>query len=153
MRCGKRNVKRRSGFTLIEVLLVVGILAVLAAFVVPNLMSQGDQARQELAKAAIGRNGPIAKALDAYKWDMGKYPETDEGLDALMQPKSEVDDERYKGPYVGNDEIADPWGRAFMYRSPGEFHEESYDLWSIGADGEDQEGREGSDDIKNWKEK
>ena len=140
--------KRRHGFTLIELLLVAGILAVLAAFALPSLMGQATKARIQLAEAAIGRNGPIAKALDSYKWDMGRYPETDEGLEALMKRKSEVDDEHYDGPYIENDEIKDPWDNPFEYRSPGEFHEDSYDLWSHGPKQDDD-----SDDIKNWIEK
>lgn len=143
-----KHSKRRSGFTLIELLLVAGILAVLAAFAIPSLMGQATKAKIKLAEAAIGRNGPLAKALDGYKWDMGRYPETDEGLDALMKKKGEVDDERYGGPYIENDVIKDPWSNPFEYRSPGEFHEDSYDLWSKGPNTEDD-----SDDIKNWIEK
>ena len=146
----RRQVRRKRAFTLIELLLVAGILALLAAFMVPRLMGQGEKVRKDLAKAAIGRNGPIAKALDAYRWDMGKYPDTDEGLNALMQPKGEVDDERYNGPYLENDKISDPWGYEFKYKSPGEFHEDGFDLYSIGPDGKDDSGKEGTDDIKNW---
>ena len=148
----RKNVRRRRAFTLIELLLVAGILALLAAFAIPRLMGQAEKAKIKLAEAAIGRNGPIAKALDAYRWDMGKYPETDEGLPALMQAKSRVDDERYGGPYMENDKIEDPWGNAFNYRAPGEFHEDSFDLWSSGPDRKDDGGKEGSDDIKNWDE-
>jgi general secretion pathway protein G len=148
----RRNVRRNRAFTLIELLLVAGILALLAAFAIPRLMGQAEQARIKLAEAAVGRNGPISKALDAYRWDMGQYPETDEGLKALMQPKSRVDDERYGGPYLENDKIEDPWKSEFNYRSPGEFHEDSFDLWSSGPDRKDDNGKEGSDDIKNWVE-
>ncbi len=145
--------KRRSAFTLIEVLLVAGILALLAAFAVPQLMGMATKAKIALAKSAVGRNGPIAKALDAFKWDMNRYPDTDEGLEILMMEKDEVDDERFDGPYLNNDKIEDPWGKPFEYRSPGEIREKAYDLWSSGLDGKDDEGKEGSDDIKNWIEK
>lgn len=145
--------RRKRGFTLIELLLVAGILAVLAAFAIPALWGQAEKAKKKIAEAAIGRNGPIAKALEAYKSDMGRYPETDEGLDALMQPKDRADDERYDGPYIQNDEIKDPWGEPFMYKCPGEFHEDGYDLWSKGPDFVDDGGKEGSDDIKNWIER
>ena len=86
---------------------------------------------------------------------MGKFPDTDEGLAALYQSKKEVDDERYKGPYLEGafEELKDPWGNAYEYRSPGEFNEEEYDLWSWGPNVEDEDGKEGSDDIKNWIEK
>jgi general secretion pathway protein G len=148
----RRQRQVRRGFTLIEVLLVAGILAVLAAFAIPALFGQAQQAKIEIAKAAVGPNGPIGKALDAYKWDMGRYPETDEGINALLQTQDEADDERYKGPYLKNDVILDPWNNEFGYRSPGEVHEDGYDLWSFGPDGEDNEGKEDSDDVKNWKE-
>jgi len=150
MRTHKR---KQQAFTLIEVLLVAGILALLAAFAIPRLMGSAEKAKADIARAAIGRNGPIAKALDSFKWDMGKYPETDEGIKALMEPKTRVDDERYNGPYLENDKITDPWGEEFNYRSPGEFHEDSYDLWSSGPDRKDDNGKDGSDDIKNWIEK
>ncbi len=149
----RKTVRKRRAFTLIELLLVAGILALMAAFMVPRLMGMGEKAKAKLAEAGVGRNGPIAKALDAYRWDMGRYPETDEGIDALLQPKSRVDDERYGGPYIENDEVRDPWGSEFEYRSPGEFHEDGFDLWSCGPDTKNDGGREGSDDIKNWIEK
>lgn len=143
----------RSAFTLMELLLVAGILALLAAFAVPKLFETATAAKIDLAKAAVGPNGPIANALQRYKYDMGRYPETDEGLDMLLQSKDEADDERYKGPYLGNDRIEDPWGNPFEYRSPGDVHEDGFDLWCRGPDREDNGGKEGSDDIKNWIEK
>ena len=93
------------------------------------------------------------KALDTFNWDMGRYPDTDEGLSILLKKKGEVDDDRFDGPYLENDVIADPWGQPFEYRSPGEIHEDGFDLWSTGKDGKDDNGKEGSDDIKNWIEK
>ena len=149
----RTNRRRRSAFTLIEVLLVAGILALLAAFAVPKLFGLADQAKNDLARTAVGRNGPIAKGLDAFNWDMGRYPTTDEGLAILLRKKSDVDDDHFKGPYLDNDRIADPFGEPFMYRSPGEVHEDSYDLWSKGKDRKDDGGKEDTDDIKNWIEK
>ena len=152
-----RRRDRRSGsaFTLIEVLLVAGILALLAAFAIPRLFSQAQQAKVDLGKASIGRNGPIAKALKSYKWDMGEYPETDEGLQALFERKDSGADERYKGPYLEGtyEELLDAWGNPFEYRFPGDVNEDGYDLWSIGPDRKDDGGKAGSDDIKNWIEK
>ncbi len=148
--------RRRSAFTLIEVLLVAGILAVLAAFAIPSLMGTAEKAKEKLAIAMIGRNGPIAKGLTSYKWDLGKYPDTDEGLAALFRPKEfKKEDERYGGPYIEGrfEELRDPWNQPFEYRSPGEMNEDGYDLWSKGKDIKDDGGKEGSDDIKNWIEK
>jgi general secretion pathway protein G len=140
---------------LIEVLLVAGILAVLAALLAPRLFSQADEANRRIARAQVGRSGPIAKALGAYRMDMGKLPDTDEGLAALFQSKSNADEERYKGPYMEGTypELKDPWGFPFEYKSPGDFNEDEYDLWSVGKDGKDDGGKEGSDDVKNWLEK
>lgn len=152
----RTSFRKRSAFTLIEVLLVAGILAVLAAFIVPNLFGQANKAKEDIARAAILGNGSISKALDSYKFDMGKFPDTDEGLAALFQPKEKKkDDPRYDGPYMKGifEQLKDPWGNPYEYRSPGEINEDSFDLWSKGLDGKDDGGKEGSDDIKNWVEK
>ena len=148
--------RARRAFTLMEVLLVAGILALLAAFALPQLMKTARKAEVKLAKAAVGRSGQIAKGLDFYRTDMGRYPDTDEGLAALFESKSRRDeDDRYDGPYMKGtiEELVDPWSQPFEYKSPGEFHEDGYDLWSRGPDGVDDGGKEGSDDIKNWIEK
>jgi len=148
-------IRKRSGFTLIEVLLVAGILALLAAFAVPRLFGQAQQARVKIAQAAVGRNGPISKGLESYKWSMGKYPDTDEGLAALFVPKTAARDEKYDGPYMEGviEELKDPWGNPFQYKSPGDVNEEGFDLYSMGPDGQDDGGKEGSDDVKNWIER
>lgn len=145
--------RKRSGFTLFEVLLVIAILALLAAFVVPSFLNIGEQAKKDTAKAAIGRTGPIAKALKLYRMAMGKYPEGEEGLRELYEaPDEDVEDESQKkwtGPYIEDPEsLKDPWGHEYGYRFPGEHGDENtYDLWSNGPDGE--EGTE--DDIVSWK--
>jgi general secretion pathway protein G len=150
-----KHQRRRRGFTLIEVLLVAGILALLAAFAIPRLFSTALQAQIKLAEAGVGRNGPLGKALESYKWDMGRYPESDEGLAALYVKADARDNDRYKGPYMEGayEELKDPWGQPFSFRSPGDIHEDGYDLWSRGPDGIDDGGKEGSDDVKNWIEK
>jgi len=148
--------KKRSAFTLIEVLLVAGILAVLAALAIPSLMGTATKAKINIAKSQIGRNGAIPKGLNSYKWDMGKFPETDEGLKALFKPKDfKKEDKRYDGPYIEGrfEELKDPWNNPYEYRCPGQMNEDEYDLWSWGPDGKDDGGKEGSDDIKNWIEK
>ncbi len=150
-----RRVRRNRGFTLMEILLVVGILALLAAFVVPNLITAGDQAKIGLAETAIGGNGPIATALLRFRNDVGRFPESDEGLAALYEKPRSIDEDRegeiWKGPYLEGrpEDLRDPWKREFRYKCPGDVNDKGYDLWSLGPDGKD--GTE--DDIKNWREK
>ncbi len=148
-----RSWKRRSGFTLIEVLMVAAILALLAAFAIPALMRQGEKARADICRASVGRNGPIAGSLNNYRFDVGTYPSTDEGLMALYEiPRSvDEDDKLWQGPYMEGpyEELRDPWNQEYQYKSPGEFNEDGYDLWSVGKDR--REGTE--DDIKNGLEK
>ena len=143
---------RRSGFTLIEVMMVAAILALLAAVVVPQLVKSGDKARTDLCRSQVTRNGTIARALKQYRFEIGRYPDTDEGLLALYEIPDSVDEEsgKWNGPYLEGDleDLEDPWAQEYEYKSPGEFNEDSYDLWSIGRDGEDGT----DDDIKNWRE-
>jgi general secretion pathway protein G len=140
----------RKGFTLIEVLLVVGILALLAAFVVPSLMRSGDQAKEDLARAAVGRTGPIANAIQKFRFDTGQYPEELADLTSREVPEYlEIDEDKWKGPYIEDvNSLKDPWENEYQYVTPGEINEDSYDLWSNGKDGE--EGTE--DDLTNWTE-
>ena len=144
--------RTRRGFTLLEILIVVGILALLAAFVVPSLIGAQDKAKIDIARSAIGRSGLIATALKQYRLDAGKYPDTDEGLEALYKRPSSIDadSKKWRGPYLEGDpeDLVDPWDEEFIYVSPGKFNEDSYDLSSKGPDME--EGTD--DDIKNWKE-
>ncbi len=144
----KRIVRR--GFTLIEVLLVAGILALLAAFVVPNLIGAGQQARIDLAKAAVGRSGPIATQITKYHFDNGALPEELADLTSREVPDSlDIEEKDWKGPYIEDaDSLVDPWNTEYQYRAPGEVNEDGYDLWSNGPDKE--EGTE--DDLKNWRE-
>ena len=134
-----------------EVLLVIAILALLAAFVVPRFMRVGEQAKIDMAKAAIGRTGPFAKGLDLYRIAMGAYPEGEEGLLMLIEEPEEDEEttKKWRGPYLEDEEsLKDPWGNEYHYRFPGEIAEDKYELWSDGPDGE-----EGSDDdIVSWKD-
>ena len=149
------QMKRRSrrAFTLLEILIVVGILAVLAAFVVPSLIGAGEQAKIKIAEAAVGRNGDIANALKRYRFDVGTYPTSEEGIEALYRIPSGIDDQAkiWKGPYLEGtpEELRDPWLEEFVYVAPGKFHEDSYDLSSKGPDRKEDT----DDDIKNWSEK
>jgi len=133
----------RAGFTLIELLLVMVIIAILAAVVVPKFVGRGQQARITAARADIAS---LELALDAMEIDTGRYPTTEEGLNALMQQPANVRD--WHGPYLSR-APQDPWGNPYVYRYPGQHNPNGYDLFSMGPDM--QEG--GGDDIDNWSER
>jgi general secretion pathway protein G len=135
---------RRSGVTLIEMLVVVVIIAVFAAVVGPRLLNQGDKARVVAARQQIDN---FQLALGQYHLDTGSYPSTDQGLAALrVQPSGA---EQWHGPYLAKDVASDPWGHAYVYKYPGE-HGDEPDVVSYGADG--QAGGEGLNaDIQSWK--
>lgn len=137
------NVRKQKGFTLIELMVVVVILAILAAFVVPMVMDRPDEARIVKAKQDIAS---ISSALNLYKLDNYRYPTTEQGLEALVQkPETEPVPQNWK-PYL-KQLPKDPWGRPYLYVSPGEHGD--FDLYTLGADG--QEGGEGANaDIGNW---
>lgn len=118
----------QAGFTLIELLVVMVILGLLAALVVPSYMRQGDKARVTTTRAQIEMLGT---ALDTFRLDIGRYPTSQEGLEALRERPSGVD--RWDGPYLKKEVPKDGWGNPFLYRSPGE--KEPYELQSYGADG------------------
>ncbi len=139
---GKRIKKR--GFTLIELMIVIIIIGLLAGLVGPKLFGKLTQAKQKAAKAQIELFGT---ALDAFRLDVGRYPTTEEGLKALREKPSGV--EEWKGPYLPKDIPLDPWGRPYIYKCPGDHGE--YDLLSYGLDG--VEGGEGENqDIVSWKD-
>jgi general secretion pathway protein G len=136
--------RRERGFTLIEILVVVIIIGLLAALVGPKLFGKVSGARLNAAKAQIELFGT---ALDAFRLDTGRYPTSEEGLKALREKPSGL--EGWQGPYLPKEIPADPWKRAYVYRSPGEHYD--YDLISYGLDG--VEGGEGENqDVVSWKD-
>ncbi|MEA3405616.1 MAG: type II secretion system major pseudopilin GspG [Pseudomonadota bacterium] len=138
----KRNGKQ-SGFTLIELMVVVVILAVLAAFVAPKLMDRPDEARLVKAKQDISA---ISSALQLYKLDNFVYPTTDQGIEALVTEPTDDPQPKHWKQYL-EQMPTDPWGNPYLYLSPGEHGD--FDLFTYGADG--QEGGEGvSATIGNW---
>jgi general secretion pathway protein G len=140
----RRSAKGARGFTLIEIMVVVIIIGLLAAFIVPRVMNQVDNAKVTKAKADIQA---LESAITMYRLDNSRYPTTDAGLQALTQKPSDPSVKNWKGPYL--DRISkDPWGNDYQYAYPGT-HGKEYDLFSMGADG--QPGGEGLDaDIGNW---
>lgn len=137
----------RKGFTLIEIMVVIAILALLAALVAPKLMGRTDDARITDARVQIKN---IETALKLYKLDNGNYPSTEQGLGALItKPTVGVLPKAYKdGGYLDSKKVPkDPWGGDYLYISPGEHGD--YDLFSYGSDG--ARGGEGKNaDINSW---
>lgn len=137
------NTKKQQGFTLIELLVVLTILAMLAALVVPRVFHSLEKAKVDTARAQISA---IESALGAYRLDVGSFPTTEQGLQALRVQPSGV--ENWDGPYVPKDIPMDPWGHPYVYRCPSEHGD--YEIISYGADG--REGGEGNNqDIVSWK--
>lgn len=133
----------RRAFTLLEVLMVIVILGVLAALIIPQFAGTQDRANKDLTKSQLESLG---SDLERFKLHCARYPSTEEGLAVLLvKPSTEDLAEKWAGPYIKK-EAKDAWGRPLQYRSPGQYNQDSYDLWSTGKDGQD--GTE--DDIKNW---
>jgi len=134
---------KTKGFTLIELLLVMVILVVLAGMVAPRIIKQAGQAKRDAVKVEI--DGNLALALDIFALHNDRYPNTDEGLQALITKPSGLD--RWQGPYLKKMRTPrDPWGHLYIYVSPGT-NNPDYDLSSYGPD-----GVESDDDITNWEE-
>jgi general secretion pathway protein G len=120
---------RTSGFSLLEIMVVMSIIGLLMALVGPNLIRQRGKAEVQSASVQINQLGT---ALDSFRLDCGRYPGTQEGLNALRSKPPGLD--RWDGPYINKDIPLDPWSRPYYYRSPGEGGR-PYDLFSYGADG------------------
>jgi len=138
---------RRLGFTLIEVLVVIVVIAILATFVAPSIFRNVGDARVATAKTQIEALGT---ALDAYRLDNGAYPTTAQGLGALWTRPVIDPPGNWRQPYLRKSVPQDPWGHAYVYLAPGRANAQGYDLLSYGADG--VVGGEGDNaDITSWK--
>ena len=140
---GRKNQLRISqrGFTLIELLIVMIILGLLAALVAPKMFQKVGTSKQKAAKAQISMLGT---ALDAFRLDVGAYPSSRKVLKRCARTRPGA---AWDGPYLSKEVPPDPWGRPYVYRSPGDHGD--YDLYSLGADG--QEGGEGENaDVLGW---
>jgi len=130
------------GFTLVEILVVLVIIGLIAALVGPRLFPKLGKGKQAAAKAQIELLG---QALDQFRLDVGRYPSTQEGLNALM---TNPGIEKWEGPYLKKELPVDPWNRPYLYQQPG-IHGE-YDLYSFGSDGA-QGGDGEAADVASWK--
>lgn len=139
----KRLRTKEGGFTLLELLVVLGIIAMLAGVVGPQVMKHMGASK---TKTAIVQIADLSAALDMYKLDVGRYPTSEHGLQALIEKPNDVD--RWNGPYLRKNRIpVDPWQQPYFYKSPGEHGK--FDLYTFGAD--QKEGGEGEDqDIVSW---
>lgn len=133
----------QAGFTLLELLVVLGIIAMLAGIVGPQVMKHMGESKTKAAKVQIE---DLAATLDMYKLDLGHYPTTGEGLQALVESPDSAS--RWNGPYLQKSKVPlDPWQNEYHYVAPGEHGK--FDLFSYGADG--KEGGEGEDqDVVSW---
>lgn len=150
MRHRTNHTARRQGFTLMEVLLVLVILVVIMGFAVPSLLGSKKKADIDSAKTQIGL---FRTALEKYALDLNTFPTTEQGLDALTEKPSDLEEEQssnWAGPYISTgakEAPKDPWGHKYSYEFPPTHGNGEYpDIWSAGPDGKD--GTE--DDIVNW---
>jgi len=142
--CGLASRARRSsGFTLLELLVVMVLIGMLAGFVAPRYFAQVGKSQIKVARAQLDA---LDKALDQFRLDVGHYPTSEEGLQALVvAPSGET---HWAGPYLKKGVPADPWGRPYIYQLPST-HGGDFDLLSYGKDG--RPGGTGEDaDITNW---
>jgi len=140
MKRPSHHIHCRQGFTIIELILVMVIIATLAAIVIPKFAGRSEQAKLTAAQAQISS---ISLALDAFEVDTGSYPRSG-NLNLLITPPNDATG--WKGPYLSKGIPLDPWGNAYTYDYPGKHNTNGYDLVSAGPD-----GRMGTDDdINNW---
>lgn len=137
---------RKQGFSLIEILIVIALIAVLATVAIGNLGGIFGGQQEKIAQVFVEQT--LKTALVPYRLDVGNYPSTEEGLDALVKAPAGKE-KKWKGPYLEASTVPlDPWDNPYKYRFPGTKNVNAvrgYDVWSLGPD-----GVESADDIGNW---
>jgi general secretion pathway protein G len=147
MRMKGDRVRSPQGFTLIELIVVIAIIATLAAIVAPAIFQNVGDAKTNAAKSQIEMLG---LALNSYRLDNDAFPSTDQGLDALRTMPTIGDiPKNWRGPYLTRVLGNDPWGRPYVYKSPGIVNPKTYDLYSLGKDGK-AGGTDEDADITSW---
>ena len=137
--------KKSHGFTLVELMVVVVVIGILAALVVPSFVGQTKEAQVGAAKGTVAE---LESAVERFYVNMDRYPTVEEGLKVLVDPPTDDEGKKWRGPYI-KQLRDDPWGHPYQYAAPGTHHTSSFDIWSRGADGAD--GGEGLNaDIGNW---
>lgn len=137
-----KKTRRRAGFSILELLLVLVILSILAGIVGVRIAGQSGKTKVKAAKVQLEN---IKTAISRFELDTGRFPTTQQGLDALYEEPSGVDG--WDGPYLEQRVVDDEWGKPWQYRAPGT-HNNDFDLYSYGPDG----SQGGDDDIVNWSE-
>jgi len=141
----QRNLKNQRGFSLMELLIVMVILGLIASLVGPKLFGKLGKAQQKTAKTQIEM---LMSAMDAFRLDVGRYPNQQEGLSALAaNPGTGGGLDKWDGPYLKKAVPNDPWGNPYHYRSPGEHGE--VDIYSYGQDNQPGGEKENAD-IGSW---
>ncbi len=139
----KKRKMSAPGFSLMEILVVIGLIGAIAGLVILNLDKIFSSGKEQIAKLYV--NETIKTPLFAYKLNVGNYPTTEQGLESLVKQPSNT--KNWKGPYI--DKLQDdPWGHPYQYKFPGVKNPGGYDVWSLGPD-----GIESDEDIGNWEEK
>jgi general secretion pathway protein G len=134
----KHKRRKQRGFTLVELLVVILIISMLAAVLAPRMFRGLGKAKADIAKAKMTL---VADSLTRFQYDCGRLPDESEGgLEALLLAPPDLE-EKWNGPYLNRSQILDPWDNFYIYMSEGEYNLGSFDLISLGADG--QEGGEG----------
>jgi general secretion pathway protein G len=139
-----KSTHRNSGFSLLEILIAIALVALLASVALNQLTGIFGDNQEEAARLFVTSNSELA--LTRYRLDVGNFPTTEQGLGALMKAPAGKE-QRWKGPYFKESPV-DPWGQSYQYRYPGSRNvsgSRSFDIWSLGAD-----GVESGDDIGNW---
>ena len=141
----KQKNRKRRAFTIVELLVVVLIISMLAAFVAPKLFTGIGKTKAQLSRAKMAT---IENALGRYYMDCDRYPDDAEGLLVLIEPPADIEEGQWNGPYLRQSDLLDLWNNEYIYIAEGEINLGSFDLISLGQDGTD--GGEGDNaDIYN----